>query len=130
MVNELLSAEKLEQLATSLEESYRLARPFPHVVIDDLLPISVARALVGEFPAPGAVNWFAYDSETERKLEFTDDRRMGPVTREVLVDLNSSLFLGFLERLTGIEGLVPDPHLEGGGLHQIEPGGYLEVHAD
>jgi hypothetical protein len=32
--------------------------------------------------------------------------------------------------LTGIQGLVPDPHLWGGGLHQILPGGKLAVHAD
>jgi len=33
-------------------------------------------------------------------------------------------------QLTGIDALVPDPHFEGGGLHQIEPGGHLKVHAD
>ncbi|HWB62556.1 MAG TPA: 2OG-Fe(II) oxygenase, partial [Chitinophagales bacterium] len=30
----------------------------------------------------------------------------------------------------GIKNLVPDPVFEGGGLHQIKPGGYLKVHAD
>ena len=35
-----------------------------------------------------------------------------------------------IERVTGIVGLVPDPHFEGGGLHQIERGGHLKVHAD
>jgi hypothetical protein len=47
--------------------------------------------------------------------------------------LNAELeapFLDFLERLTGIEGLVPDPWFEGGGLHQIERGGMLKVHVD
>src|SRR5204863_6284010 len=29
-----------------------------------------------------------------------------------------------------IEGLIPDPYLFGGGLHQIERGGVLSVHAD
>ncbi len=32
--------------------------------------------------------------------------------------------------MTGIEGLIADPHFEGGGLHQIERGGHLKVHAD
>ena len=31
---------------------------------------------------------------------------------------------------TGITGLIPDPHYFGGGLHTIERGGYLRVHAD
>jgi len=40
------------------------------------------------------------------------------------------VFVEFLERLTGITQLVSDPHFEGGGLHQIRPGGFLKVHAD
>src|SRR3712207_1690584 len=55
---------------------------------------------------------------------------MGPATRHLLAELNSATFIDFLERLTGIDGLIPDPHFEGGGLHQIEPGGHLKVHAD
>jgi Rps23 Pro-64 3,4-dihydroxylase Tpa1-like proline 4-hydroxylase len=38
--------------------------------------------------------------------------------------------LNFLEILTGIKGVIPDPYYVGGGLHQIKPGGNLEVHAD
>jgi Rps23 Pro-64 3,4-dihydroxylase Tpa1-like proline 4-hydroxylase len=41
-----------------------------------------------------------------------------------------SVFIDFLETLTGITGLLPDPHLWGGGLHQIQRGGFLKVHAD
>jgi Rps23 Pro-64 3,4-dihydroxylase Tpa1-like proline 4-hydroxylase len=44
--------------------------------------------------------------------------------------MNSWEMLHFLERLTGIDGLIPDPYFGGGGIHQIEPGGFLEVHAD
>ena len=40
------------------------------------------------------------------------------------------MFVDFLERLTGIDALIPDPHYFGGGLHQIRPGGFLKVHAD
>lgn len=36
----------------------------------------------------------------------------------------------FLEQLTGIQGLVPDPHFIGGGLHQIPRGAKLGIHAD
>src|SRR5204862_75715 len=69
-------------------------------------------------------------SPLERKLATKDDSTMGDATRRLLAELNSAAFVDFLERLTGIEGLVPDPHLVGGGLHQIEPGGHLKVHAD
>jgi hypothetical protein len=39
-------------------------------------------------------------------------------------------FLEFLEQLTGIDGLIPDPHLTGGGLHMTPRGGRLGIHAD
>ena len=85
--------------------------------------------MLAEFPRPDQ-DWFAFDSPLERKLASKDDSVMGPATRGLLWALNSPVFVEFLERLTGIGPLVPDAHFEGGGLHQIEPGGHLKVHAD
>ena len=48
----------------------------------------------------------------------------------VLRELNSKAVCQYLEALTGISDLVTDDELEGGGLHQITPGGFLKVHAD
>jgi hypothetical protein len=100
------------------------------MVMDDFLPEGVLEGVLAEFPKPKDVDWHAFDSATERKLATKDDSVMGPATRHLLAELNTSAFVDFLERLTGIEGLVPDPHFVGGGLHQIEPGGHLKVHAD
>ena len=55
---------------------------------------------------------------------------MGPTTRLLLSQFNAATFVNFLEQLTGISGLIPDPHFFGGGMHTIEAGGYLRVHAD
>jgi hypothetical protein len=120
----------LEALAAKFGATYREAVPFPHAVIDDLVPDHVLGKVVTEFPRPGQAAWFSYDSSRERKLEFTDETGMGAFTRHLLSQFNSSVFVAFLEQLTGIAGLIPDPHYAGGGLHQIERGGYLKVHAD
>jgi hypothetical protein len=98
--------------------------------MDDFLPEGVLDGVLAEFPRPHDEEWFAFDSPLERKLATKDDSAMGPATRHLLGELNSAAFIDFLEKLTGIEGLVPDPHFVGGGLHQIEPGGHLKVHAD
>ena len=121
--------ERLLALAEGNHESYAAGRPFPHIVIDDFLPEWVLDAVLEEFPKPNA-DWFAFDSPLERKLASKDGSIMGEATRHLLYEFNSAPFIDFLERLTGIDALVPDPHLEGGGLHQIEPGGHLKVHAD
>ena len=44
--------------------------------------------------------------------------------------MNSAPILQFLEGLTSIEGLIPDPYFNGGGFHEIKSGGKLGVHAD
>jgi len=45
--------------------------------------------------------------------------------------LNSQPFLEFLQELSGIEEvLMPDPYFEGGGYHEIKPGGFLKLHVD
>ena len=98
--------------------------------MDDFLPEQVLDDVLAEFPSPHGADWFTFDSPLERKLATKDDSLMGPATRHLLAELNSSAFIEFLERLTGIDGLVPDPHFVGGGLHQIERGGHLKVHAD
>lgn len=125
-----LDREKLLTLAAERSPAYAAARPFPHTVIDNFLPEEVLGAVLDEFPKPGDIDWWAFDDARERKLGTTNDRAMGPVTRLVLAELNSATAVDFLQELTGIRGLVPDPHLYGGGLHQIEPGGFLKVHAD
>jgi hypothetical protein len=99
-------------------------------MLESLLPEALLDDVLEEFPTPDAVQWWKFDSPNERKLASIDDSIMGPVTRHLLAEFNSSAFMEFLENLTGITGLVPDPHFYGGGLHQSVRGGYLNVHAD
>lgn len=117
-------------LADEHRGEFATATPFPHVVIDDFLPSWTIDRLVDEFPAPGSHGWERYQSARERKLASNDVEDLPRFTRHVLSQFNSGVFVGFMERLSGIEGLIPDPWFDGGGLHQIERGGYLKVHAD
>ncbi|MBE8474525.1 2OG-Fe(II) oxygenase [Streptomyces justiciae] len=124
------SSEPLSALADQHRDAFRNARPFPHVVLNDFLPNSVLDKVVAEFPEPGSTPWKRFDKATSKKLASEGDAFFGEFTRHVLTQFNSATFLGFLEDLTGIDGLVGDPYFEGGGLHQIERGGFLKVHAD
>jgi hypothetical protein len=122
---------ELETIARENADSYRRATPFPHVVLDDFLPEDVVESCIREFPTPDDIPWTLYtDAGNTRKLAVQDESLMGPLTRQLVSQLNASAFVRFLEALTGITGLVADPHLLGGGLHQIERGGFLNGHAD
>ncbi|KAM3097035.1 2OG-Fe(II) oxygenase [Phormidesmis sp. 146-35] len=125
-----LDSNYLESLVLRYRDIYAQANPFPHVVIDDFLPTSVLNDVLNEFPKVSSIEWKKFDNTAEKKLASTHERQMGDMTRFLLYQLNSSTFLNFLEQLTGIEGLIPDPHFVGGGLHQIERGGYLKMHVD
>jgi Rps23 Pro-64 3,4-dihydroxylase Tpa1-like proline 4-hydroxylase len=105
--------------------------PFPHLVIDDFLPERIAQQLVDTFPGPESPIWTRQPTEDQRnKLATTDEGMIPALQRYVLFNLNSGAFVRFLERATGIEALIADTKLVGGGLHQIKSGGKLAVHID
>src|SRR5437588_2381400 len=122
--------QQLRELASARHPDYVSAQPFAHVVIDGFLPEQVLDEILEEFPSQGEAQWQRFDSENERKLASREDTPTGEATQHLLAEFNSAPFIEFLEELTGIEGLVPDPHFEGGGLHQIVRGGHLNVHVD
>ena len=123
--------ERLQSLAAQYRSEYRSARPFPHVVIDDFVSEDDLDLVLDEFLQAQDEAWRQFDNPREKKLAERRETSFGPFTRHLLAaNFNSSVFLEFLESLTGIEGLIPDPYYEGGGLHQIVPGGFLKVHAD
>lgn len=126
----LLPIEKLNSLASQAQE-YQNAKPFPHIVFDDFLAPDVLAELLQDFPGPKDHKWLRYRAPAEKdKLQSTSELSMPPSIRAVIGAFNSSTFVKFLEQLTGIDGIVPDPHLYGGGMHQTLPGGHLKMHID
>jgi Rps23 Pro-64 3,4-dihydroxylase Tpa1-like proline 4-hydroxylase len=114
-----------------LRDTYRSAKPFPHIVIDRLFSDEVLERILEVFPAPEHAGWQTFDNVREKKLGNLDGLLEADETiAEFLIAMNSPPTLAFLEKLTGIDGLIPDPYFGGGGLHQIVRGGFLKVHAD
>ena len=103
--------------------------PFPHIVIDSLFPDALLQDVledVRNLEHPVAKNFYG----AVKKYATPDPQIMGPTARRFLLDLCSARFCQFLEALTGIEGIIPDPHFEGGGVHEISRGGFLKMHTD
>ena len=113
----------------ALAEKYRTADPFPHVMVDDFLPEERVRAVMREIEAaridPEAPGYGWFGKRRASELE-----QFPPLTRELVEELNSPDIIQWLEQVTGIQGLHPDPYLEGGGIHQTPTGGYLKIHTD
>ncbi len=122
--------QKLNSIADEYKKDYLSAFPFPHCVIDNFLDENIAEAVLKEFPGPKDIQWITYDGHQDKKLESKNESELSPFLKQFLNELNSSAFIKFLEKVTGISGLIPDPHFFGGGLHQIERTGFLKIHAD
>ena len=124
-------SERLRAIAQERSGHYQTAWPFPYTAIEEFVPRQVARACEAEFAQASREHWQMYTDEGNTyKFELSDERRMGPVTRQLVAQFNGRAMIEFLEELTGIRGLVGDPYLVGGGLHELRPGGFLRVHAD
>jgi Rps23 Pro-64 3,4-dihydroxylase Tpa1-like proline 4-hydroxylase/glycosyltransferase involved in cell wall biosynthesis len=116
---------------------YRQAQPFPHIVIDDFLPPSLLNGVIDDFRNYNNWGWdnSNYSKDHQVKKFFSPWNNDGDTTLPINTKLilnyfNSPDVISMLEKLTGIEGLIADPTLLGGGMHKIDSGGKLSIHAD
>ena len=115
---------------TDLSERYHAAEPYPHIVLDGVLDPEALAEAMAEFPAVDSPGWLDYRHVNEFKWANTHPETWGPTLQATARALTAPPFLHFLEQLTGIESLLPDRSMDGGGLHQTLSGGHLNVHAD
>jgi hypothetical protein len=120
-------------LPTSTEElarSFRNAKPFPHLVIDNMFPEEILERVVDELPGMDDRKWVHSNDDRMLKSNLRSAVDLGAAGYEFSSFLHSAKFLYLLSELTGIWGLLPDPYLGGAGYHVLPSGGYFDLHAD
>ncbi|MDA8886160.1 2OG-Fe(II) oxygenase [Bacteroidia bacterium] len=122
--------DELLEYASSHKDAYKNADPFPSIYFDDFINPEFLNEVLEEFPELGDKNDIQYKNPNEIKLASRGEQKFGPKTKVLMHFLNSEPFLNFLSELSGINNLIADPYFEGGGCHQIKPGGMLKIHAD
>ncbi len=126
----IIPLDRWRQALPDLAARYQANEPTPHIHLEDFLDDGRARDLAAAFPRPDGTAWIQYKHYNEKKLGKTERAQFPPLLGDLVDALNADDFVAWLSELTGIPGLVADPGLEGGGLHQSERGGFLNVHAD
>lgn len=124
-----VGTEKLTAFGEGQRQKYLNNAPFPHLIIDNLFDSALLTDVLRDVESlehPIAKNFYG----SVKKFTTPDPQAIGPTARRFLLDLCSSRFCQFLEALTGIEGVIPDPHFEGGGVHEMARGGFLKMHSD
>lgn len=125
----VLNLDRLESRTQEDARTFASADPYPHIVLDQFLEQEACEAMLAEAERSDA-EWLQYAHYNQLKQGIRDQKQMGPATRAALDALASPRFIAWLERLTGLRNLLWDPELDGGGLHKVVRGGFLNVHTD
>jgi 2OG-Fe(II) oxygenase superfamily len=110
--------------------SYSTAKPFPHLVIDNMFPDELLERVLGEIPEMDDRKWVRESHDRSIKSNLRSAVYLGPAGYELASFLHFAKFLYLLSELTGIWGLLPDPYMSGAGYHVLPSGGHFDVHAD
>jgi hypothetical protein len=126
-----LDAGVARRVGEERSAQYCFAEPFPHIVLDHFLPDSLARLAIAHFPNHALASDRKFDMGYAglHKRQILPEECDAPA-RQLFHFFNSRPVLEFLEGLTTIQGLIPDPYFVGGGFHETGRGGKLGIHAD
>ena len=127
--------KRYNRLAIKNNKNYKKAKPYSHIQFKNFLERDIAFKLYKNFPKYEDNCWISHKKygrniNTNYKKAQHDEMYFPDTLRNFLRSLNSKQFLLFLETLTGINGLIPDPYFIGGGLHISKEHGYLNTHVD
>jgi hypothetical protein len=128
---QLQSQLRLPEDAGILRARYQRAKPFPHLILDNLFPEPVLDAVLAETPQLGLESWVYFDKPGLQKvLRMRGSSQLGPASFQLAAFLHCPTFLYALSELTGIWQLLPDPYLQGAGHALMRRGMYFKVHSD
>lgn len=127
LANDLTLPDSLDVLRTT----YKTAKPFPHVVIDNLFSAEMLEKLAQESPAMGPGQWINVEQDgLEQTIRMRSAVDLGSAGSQFVSLLHSAAFLFLLSEITSVWQLLPDPYLQGGGHALMRRGGYFKVHSD
>jgi hypothetical protein len=132
MISYQTDQESLKKMGEDGHPAFSANQPFPHIVIDHFVDPTILTGILTEVDALDRDKRYAkfVDRKTDHNKFAFYPSVVGPQTSRLVNLLNSGPFINFVETISGIDNLIADPSYFGGGLHWIENGGFLEVHAD
>ena len=116
-----------------LSVAYSRSIPFPSIVLDNFLEEEALREVVPSLESQfKSLPWGSEEGGwfQVKKRWLSDFKSIPPAAQKILTYLNSPEMLEFLKKLTGLENLIADPVLLGGGIHCTSTGGSLGIHRD
>ena len=132
--NELLASlkneVKLPKDLNTLRSEYQNAKPYPHLVLDDVFSPAALDGILAEMPDWKSKTLVHQREDYLTKASLRSAVDMGDRTFAFVSTIHSATFLYLMSQITGIEALLPDPYMTGAGLTIMPEGGRFDVHAD
>lgn len=113
----------------ALREQYDRHPYYGLINIPNFLPESIAEKCADELDNLPLEKGKHFTRKGSCMYEY-NDLSMTPEQDKLVHALHSSEFIKWLEQITGVEKLIPDPHLIGAGYMKSFRGDTLQVHTD
>ncbi len=113
---ERIQKNKYVNYARENKAAYATNKPFPNILFENVFPENYLKLVAMEFPSPKlssglfGTEWYTWQNDqTLWKRQCLSEDCMGEATKHLISHLKSAVFVEFLEELTGIQNLIPDP---------------------
>jgi len=104
--------------------------PYQYSHIEKFLPDNLIEKISDNFYFPKKIDSTSDILFQKTKKGLNDYKQFPEVIKNFIDHLCSKKFINILERKFNIKGLIHDPSLFGGGMHESRNGGYLKIHSD
>jgi hypothetical protein len=123
----MINFQFLESNKEQLRLDYLLAKPFPHLIIDNFCDEAMLDLMYNH--TPELSNKSRDYMFANNKFEKSNYKELGSEFEELYNDLSSKRMNDFLSFIANEEVFV-DPKNHGGGLHQGKKNSFLDMHLD
>lgn len=120
-------------IKNSVDDGRLTINPYKHIVIDEFLPIDVAKGLLKAFPSANDQSWERTKDEgieVKARSNWSSEFDIPDGLVDILRVFNSAPILRAMSEALDIPKLMSDPYYAGGGLNLSEKNGLLDVHVD
>lgn len=115
------------------KQQVQQAEAFPHFCMDNFLKADFAEEVYNAYPSYSDAQKVGKEFKAvneKKKIQITDSSQFPPAIKKLNDLLADEEFVAMLRHVFDIPTLEADPELVGGGIHQTDTGGRLDVHVD
>lgn len=110
-------------------EQFKNAKPYPHVIIDNILDETFAKELQTEILTQPKNKFDRYNNPFEQKWTYHNKYDLPEKCKELFTFFESEEWINHLSEIVGKQ-LIIDPTRNFWGIHTYDDGDYLDIHVD